>query len=69
MSLEDLAGLAHSDQVKAKVDSASADAKAYAEFYKELRQAGMTEDQAFTLTHEWMILLLSPADEVKEDED
>jgi hypothetical protein len=32
---------------------AVADAKGFADFYSTLREAGITEDQAFTLTHEW----------------
>lgn len=52
----------------AQMDQAKAiDAKVLGGFYKELKESGMTEEQAFELTREWLLLTLS-VEEAGEDE-
>lgn len=70
MSLEDDARrVAEVDQARAmQREAASADAQAVASFYLEQRKAGMSEEHAFTITHEWMVLSLSAEQEEAEDE-
>lgn len=72
MSTEDRAArlVAELDQARAmRVEAAGIDAKVLAQFFKELREVGMTEEQAFVLTHEWMVLTLSAAEEEDGDDE
>ncbi len=52
--------VAQMDQAKAmKAEAGALDAKTLGAFFKELRDSGMTEEQAFAMTNEWMVLTLS----------
>ena len=50
-----------------KAEAGSLDAKVLGGFYKELIDSGMTEEQAFELTREWLLLTVS-AEEEGDDE-
>lgn len=55
--------VAELDQAKAmKVEAGGLDAAILGGFFKELRSSGLSEEHAFTLTHEWLILTLSAQD-------